>query len=89
MRDLGFAVPRGTATTRSVVPASLAGLGITARELDVLSLVAVGETNRAIAEALFISVRTVDKHVERLLAKTGMSRRDLGALARQAGLLRT
>ena len=45
-----------------------------------LVLVAGGATNREVAERLFISQRTVDKHVERLLQKTGTtparSRRD-------------
>jgi DNA-binding NarL/FixJ family response regulator len=71
------------------VPPSLAGLGVTAREVDVLVGVAEGNTNRQIAERLYISPRTVDKHVERLLLKTGASRRGLAALAREAGLLRT
>lgn len=90
LRDLGAAVPRRTkaAVTESVPPV-LAGLGITAREVDVLVLAAGGATNREIAERLFISPRTVDKHVERLLLKTGTSRRGLAALARDAGLLRT
>ena len=56
----------------------LAELGITAREVDVLVLVAGGATNREVAERLFISLRTVDKHVERLLQKTGATRRGPG-----------
>jgi DNA-binding CsgD family transcriptional regulator len=57
------------------VPAALAALGITDREADVLALLADGLTSREIGARLFISARTVDKHVERLLAKTGRSRR--------------
>jgi DNA-binding CsgD family transcriptional regulator len=49
--------------------------GISAREWDVLALVAEGLPNRAIAQRLFLSSRTVEKHVERLLAKTGSSNR--------------
>ena len=49
--------------------------GITSRERDVLDLVAEGLPNRAIAERLFLSPRTVEKHVERLLAKTGSNNR--------------
>jgi DNA-binding CsgD family transcriptional regulator len=37
--------------------------------------VAEGRANREIAERLFLSPRTVEKHVERLLAKTGVTRR--------------
>jgi DNA-binding NarL/FixJ family response regulator len=43
---------------------------LTDREEQVLSLVMEGLPNRAIAERLFLSSRTVEKHVERLLAKT-------------------
>jgi DNA-binding NarL/FixJ family response regulator len=49
--------------------------GISARERDVLLLVAEGLPNRVIAERLYLSSRTVEKHVERLLAKTGSSNR--------------
>ncbi len=45
--------------------------GLTARELDVLRLVAAGETNKAIAARLVISERTVDRHVSNILAKVG------------------
>jgi DNA-binding CsgD family transcriptional regulator len=50
-------------------------MGITDREADVLALVAEGLTSKEIAARLYLSARTVDKHVERLLAKTGVSRR--------------
>jgi DNA-binding NarL/FixJ family response regulator len=43
--------------------------GLTARELEVLRLVAAGRTNRAIAEELVLSERTVDRHVSNILAK--------------------
>jgi ATP/maltotriose-dependent transcriptional regulator MalT len=49
--------------------------GLTARELEVLALVATGATNRAIGEALFISERTVDRHVSNILAKLGLASR--------------
>jgi DNA-binding CsgD family transcriptional regulator len=45
--------------------------GLTARELEVLRLVAAGETNKAIAARLVISERTVDRHVSNILAKVG------------------
>ena len=48
---------------------------MTTREADVLALVAEGRANREIAERLFLSPRTVEKHVERLLTKTGVARR--------------
>jgi DNA-binding NarL/FixJ family response regulator len=49
--------------------------GLTGRELEVLRQLASGRTNRAIAEELFISERTVDRHVSNILAKLGVSSR--------------
>lgn len=49
--------------------------GLTPREMQVLRLVAVGETNRAIAVELVISERTVDRHVSNILAKLAVSSR--------------
>ena len=43
--------------------------GLTARELQVLRLVAAGETNKAIAAELVLSERTVDRHVSNIFAK--------------------
>lgn len=43
--------------------------GLTARELEVLRLVAAGRTNKAIADKLVLSERTVDRHVSNILAK--------------------
>jgi DNA-binding CsgD family transcriptional regulator len=57
------------------VPAALRARGITSREAEVLSLVASGLTNAQAAERLFLSRRTVDTHVARLLAKTGAADR--------------
>lgn len=45
------------------------------RELQVLRLLATGATNRIIAESLYISVRTVDRHVSNLFTKLGVSTR--------------
>jgi ATP/maltotriose-dependent transcriptional regulator MalT len=45
------------------------------RELEVLRLLASGETNRAIAGALVLSERTVDRHVSNIYAKLGVSSR--------------
>jgi DNA-binding NarL/FixJ family response regulator len=49
--------------------------GLTPRELQVLRLVAAGETNRAIADELTLSGRTVDRHVSNIFAKLGVSSR--------------
>lgn len=83
VRESGGRVPRRTALPP--LPAALAARGLTARETDVLALVAEGLQNRTIAERLYLSVRTVEKHVERLLAKTGASTRtELAAWALRA-----
>ena len=49
--------------------------GLTAREVQVLRLVAQGATNRSIGTALGLSERTVDRHVSNILAKLGVSSR--------------
>jgi DNA-binding CsgD family transcriptional regulator len=49
--------------------------GLTARELEVLRLVASGLTNKAIAARLFVSERTVDRHVSNIYSKLGVSSR--------------
>jgi DNA-binding CsgD family transcriptional regulator len=62
--------------------------GLTARELEVLRLVAAGETNKAIAASLFISERTVDRHLSNIYAKLGVSSRAAAtAHAYQHGLI--
>jgi DNA-binding NarL/FixJ family response regulator len=49
--------------------------GLSPRELQVLRLVASGETNKAIAAALVLSERTVDRHVSNIYAKLRVSSR--------------
>jgi DNA-binding CsgD family transcriptional regulator len=49
--------------------------GLTARELEVLRLVAAGQTNKAIAAELVLSERTVDRHVSNIFAKLRVSSR--------------
>jgi DNA-binding CsgD family transcriptional regulator len=62
-------------------------LGLTARERDVLRLVAEGRTNRQIAEALFISPKTASVHVSNILAKLSLSTRgEAAALAHRLNL---
>lgn len=53
---------------------------LTVRELEVLGALAVGKTNRQIAEELTISRATVKTHVERLIAKLGVSDRTQAAV---------
>jgi DNA-binding CsgD family transcriptional regulator len=64
------------------LPNALRERGVTARELDVLRLVATRQSNREIADRLYLSPRTVEKHVAALLAKlNAASRMELGARA--------
>jgi DNA-binding CsgD family transcriptional regulator len=49
--------------------------GMTARELQVLRLVATGATNHAIASQLFVAEKTVDRHVSNIFTKLGVSSR--------------
>jgi DNA-binding CsgD family transcriptional regulator len=49
--------------------------GLTARELEVLRLVAAGKTNRTIAADLFLSEKTVARHVSNIFVKLGVSSR--------------
>lgn len=48
---------------------------LTARELDVLRLLAAGRSNREIGEALFLSVRTVERHVANIYSKIDVHNR--------------
>jgi DNA-binding CsgD family transcriptional regulator len=78
MRAQGVrAVPRGLRTsTRSN------RLGLTRREAEILTLVSQGLRNSAIAKRLFVSTRTVDRHVSAILSKLGVqSRGEAAALA--------
>ena len=49
--------------------------GLTARELQVLRLVAAGKTNKAVAAALSLSEKTVDRHVSNIFTKLDVSSR--------------
>ena len=69
--------------------APAAGLGgLSARERELVTLVAQGRTDAQIAARLYISVHTVRSHLERIRDKTGCRRRaDLTRLALAAGLV--
>lgn len=79
LRDLGVRVPRGVRDTTRANPA-----GLTTREFEVLRLVADGMTNAEIANNLFISSKTTEHHVSRILAKLGVrTRREATRAARE------
>ena len=54
---------------------------LTAREREVLALVARGATNRAAAQALGITPKTVNAHLEHIFAKLGVTTRGAAAFA--------
>ena len=61
---------------------------LTHRERQIIALVATGKTNRAIAEGLAISERTVDRHVSNILSKLDLpSRTAATAYAYEHGLI--
>ena len=65
-----------------------AEFGLTAREREVLGLVALGRTNRQIAEELFITENTAGVHVSNILGKLGVpSRGEAAAVAYRLALV--
>lgn len=76
------------APARGEVPAPDDPFRLTRREREVLELVAQGRTDRQIGEHLFISHRTVERHVSNLLAKAdARTRAELAAVAHRTGLV--
>ena len=64
--------------------------GLTAREAEVLGLLAAGKTNKQIAAELFLSVSTVQRHVANIYAKIGAHGRAAAtAYALRKGIART
>jgi DNA-binding CsgD family transcriptional regulator/tetratricopeptide (TPR) repeat protein len=96
--ELEFEAARGTLEQLGAGPdlerlARVAGSprpgGLSRRESEVLTLVAAGKTNRAIATELFISEKTVARHVSNIFAKLRLSSRaEATAYAYQRGLVR-
>ena len=63
------------------------GAGLTRREREIAALVATGMTNREIAGKLYLSVRTVEVHVDHALTKLGLrTRTQLAARMHEDGL---
>jgi DNA-binding NarL/FixJ family response regulator len=70
-------------------PQASSHVGLTPREIEVLQLLAQGQTNREIASKLTLSVSTVKIHVEHILEKLSVSDRTQAAVrAIQLGLIR-
>jgi DNA-binding NarL/FixJ family response regulator len=74
------------ATSRSIVPQEVFS-DLTGREREILSLIAQGESNADIAEALTISIKTVRNHVSNIFSKLQVADRAQAVIrAREAGL---
>jgi DNA-binding CsgD family transcriptional regulator len=90
IRGLGerAATLRTAATAATAAPRAPAWpAGLTGREVEVLRLIAAGHSNRAIAQALFISPNTVLHHVSSIFAKLGVANRaEAAAYAIRRGL---
>lgn len=84
---LGSAKSPGTEGATSETPSAY---GLTPREREVLALVAVGRTNRQVADALFISESTAGVHVSNIMGKLGVSTRtEAASVALSQGLADT
>ncbi len=87
--EAGATVPPADVSLERRVPLQEARPGtLTAREREVLRLLAAGQTNRQIAKELMVSLSTVKSHVENLMDKLGVSARAQAAVrAVELGLL--
>jgi DNA-binding CsgD family transcriptional regulator len=65
-------------------PADARGLGLSAREAEIMSLIAGGRTNGEIAAQLFLAEKTVKNHVNRIYSKLSVASRD-AAISRWLG----
>ncbi len=81
--------PATTPPPAPQLPSPLDRLGLTAREQEVLALVALGRTNRQIAETLFISPKTATVHVSNILSKLGVRGRvEAATIAHRLGIVK-
>jgi DNA-binding CsgD family transcriptional regulator len=80
--EAGAPVPR-RGRGDSEVPPSLRALGVTSREVDVLKLVTAERSNKQIAEELFLSPKTVERHLSSLFSRLAVgNRRELADRSR-------
>lgn len=74
-QELGAALDLARIDSLSRAPSGATAGGLTAREIEVLRLIATGRTNHAIAVELVISEKTVARHVSNIFDKLGVSSR--------------
>lgn len=74
MRRTGTPIPRRREADRGV-PGRLRDHGVTAREFEVVALLAEGLPNAVIAQRLYLSPRTVERHIANVCVKVGVDRR--------------
>lgn len=80
--------PATTPSTGRSEPAAQEDAGLTGRELEILSLLARGFSNREMADQLVLSPRTIERHLENLYRKTGArNRAEATAYAYTRGLV--
>ncbi|HEY7208014.1 MAG TPA: LuxR C-terminal-related transcriptional regulator [Gaiellaceae bacterium] len=79
LTDLGAVAEAGRAATVSASPGGVERGGLSARESEVLGLVAEGLSNKQIAARLTLSEHTVHRHVANILVKLGLSSRAAAA----------
>jgi DNA-binding NarL/FixJ family response regulator len=81
--------PEGDDGAADEAPDDLEPFGLTARERQVLELLAGGATNRQIGESLYMAEKTASVHVSRILSKLDVrSRTEAAAVAHRLGLAR-
>jgi DNA-binding CsgD family transcriptional regulator len=85
--EVGAPVPRPGRSAVDV-PQALRAMGVTSREAEVLKLIAAQFSNRQIGDRLFLSPKTVERHVSNLFGKTKVRNRgELAKVARANGLI--
>jgi DNA-binding NarL/FixJ family response regulator len=78
----------GSEAAAGAVAAHAPAHGLSKREIEVLRLIAAGKTNKTIARDLFVSERTIDRHVSNIYTKIGVSSRAAAtAFAYEKGLV--
>ncbi|HEY3652685.1 MAG TPA: LuxR C-terminal-related transcriptional regulator [Streptosporangiaceae bacterium] len=78
-QELGAAADLARLAKISQTAEAGAAGGLTARELQVLALAAAGKSNRAIATELFLSEKTVERHLSNIFTKLGVGSRTAAA----------